>query len=124
MSDKPVCERSATGSDGSVYLLFWCPGCETHHGPTIAGRIAWTFNGDFVKPTLSPSILTRHYQMSEEGRAMLERHLERGEHLPEGERYPGRDIVCHSFVRDGKIEFLSDCTHALAGQTVALEPME
>lgn len=30
------------------------------------------------------------------------------------------DNVCHSFVRAGKIEFLGDCTHALAGQTVAL----
>jgi len=27
---------------------------------------------------------------------------------------------CHSFVRDGRIEFLSDCTHALKGQTVDL----
>lgn len=28
--------------------------------------------------------------------------------------------TCHSFVRDGQIEFLSDCTHALAGKTVSL----
>jgi hypothetical protein len=28
--------------------------------------------------------------------------------------------ICHSFVRDGRIEFLSDCTHRLAGQTVDL----
>lgn len=28
--------------------------------------------------------------------------------------------VCHHFVRDGRIEFLSDCTHDLAGQTVDL----
>jgi hypothetical protein len=25
---------------------------------------------------------------------------------------------CHSFIRDGQIQFLSDCTHALAAQTV------
>lgn len=30
---------------------------------------------------------------------------------------------CHSFVRDGKIEFLSDSTHKLAGQTVDLPPL-
>src|SRR5436309_254590 len=30
--------------------------------------------------------------------------------------------VCHSFVRDGLIEFLGDCTHPLAGRTVPLEP--
>ncbi|WP_241754456.1 hypothetical protein [Cupriavidus basilensis] len=28
--------------------------------------------------------------------------------------------VCHSFVTDGRIQFLGDCTHALAGQTVPL----
>lgn len=28
--------------------------------------------------------------------------------------------VCHSFVTDGKIQYLGDCTHALAGQTVEL----
>jgi hypothetical protein len=30
---------------------------------------------------------------------------------------------CHSFITDGKIEFLSDCTHSLAGQTVELKPV-
>ena len=28
--------------------------------------------------------------------------------------------ICHSFVIDGRIQFLSDCTHALANQTVDL----
>lgn len=27
---------------------------------------------------------------------------------------------CHSFVRDGKIQFLDDCSHKLAGRTVEL----
>jgi hypothetical protein len=27
---------------------------------------------------------------------------------------------CHSFVTNGKIQFLADCTHKLAGQTVEL----
>jgi hypothetical protein len=30
---------------------------------------------------------------------------------------------CHIFVTDGKIEFLSDCEHALAGQTVPMEDL-
>lgn len=30
--------------------------------------------------------------------------------------------ICHSFVTDGNIQFLSDCTHSLAGQTVPLKP--
>lgn len=51
----------------------------------------WTFNGDLEKPTFSPSYLAKR---------------------------PG--LVCHSFVSDGKIQFLNDCTHALAGKTVEL----
>ena len=31
-----------------------------------------------------------------------------------------RDITCHSFVTNGRIQFLTDSTHALAGQTVDL----
>jgi hypothetical protein len=32
--------------------------------------------------------------------------------------------VCHSFVRAGRIEFLPDCAHALAGQTVDMVDLE
>ena len=40
-----------------------------------------------------------------------------------------RGVHSHSeheiiFVTDGKIQFLGDCTHALAGQTVDLPDME
>lgn len=28
--------------------------------------------------------------------------------------------ICHSYVTAGRIEFLSDCTHAMAGSTVEL----
>jgi hypothetical protein len=31
---------------------------------------------------------------------------------------------CHSFLVDGQIQFLGDCTHALAGQTVPLPEIE
>jgi hypothetical protein len=31
-----------------------------------------------------------------------------------------RCLVCHSFVTEGRIEFLSDSTHELAGQTVPI----
>lgn len=53
----------------------------------------WSFNGDEQKPTFSPSMLVFP-------------------NLPEKR--------CHSFVRDGKIEFLDDCFHNLKGQTVEL----
>ena len=37
-----------------------------------------------------------------------------------GGEFEGADKRCHSFVKDGKVQFLGDCDHALAGQT--LEP--
>ncbi len=87
-------------------LLFWCPGCkESHrvqHGPGTGPR--WIWNGDIHKPTFIPGILARisHY----------------AEHSEEDVDFECR--ICHSFVTDGRIQFLTDSTHTLAGQTVDL----
>jgi len=59
----------------------------------------WRWNGSTESPTLTPSILTRG-GVGDVG--------EYTEH------------VCHSFVTDGRVQFLSDCTHEFAGQTVDL----
>lgn len=84
----------ATDSGG---YLFDCPGCKMPHVVyvTTHDRPSWTFNGDLDRPTFSPSVSVQ-WEEREESR------------------------VCHSFVRDGKIQFLGDCTHSLAGQTVEL----
>lgn len=55
----------------------------------------WSWNGDTEKPTFKPSVLTRC-----------------GEHL------------CHSFVNDGLVKFLSDCSHEYAGKTMELLDVE
>ncbi len=34
------------------------------------------------------------------------------------------DVRCHSFVRDGKIQFLDDCFHELRGQTIDMQDMD
>lgn len=86
------------------YLLFHCPGCESAHmvrvaSPGVPG--GWTFNGDHDRPTFSPSVLVT-YNGSDAGQ----------DGAP--------PAICHSFVTDGQIQFLGDCTHALAGQTVPL----
>jgi len=81
-----------------------CPGCGFMHAVQVVphkGRPVWTFNGDMDKPTFSPSILVTW------------------EH---GENYEKRR--CHSFIRDGKWQFLNDCTHDLAGQTVPMEDVD
>lgn len=84
-----------------------CPGCKTTHVVTTSPYPnGWTFNGDYAKPTLTPSVLVySHASLDKEGRPF----------------YTPR---CHSFVRDGKIEFLNDCDHALAGKTVDLPEIE
>lgn len=59
----------------------------------------WTWNGDTEKPTLKPSILTKT-------------------------EYNEKVIVCHSFVTDGIVEFLPDCTHDSAGKILDLLDIE
>lgn len=90
-------------------LLYGCPGCKTAHGFAIhdvpvAGVKAWGFNGNTDAPTLSPSVK-----------------IQMGIHE---DRTTDFDFVCHHFVRDGRIEYCSDCTHALAGKTVDLPIVE
>jgi hypothetical protein len=81
------------------------------------------FNGDMEKPTFSPSILVRgvnfppvdpatgDYARGPDGEYLLD----------ETQHLVGcTPMVCHSFVRDGRIQFLGDCTHSLANQTVDL----
>lgn len=73
--------------------MFWCPGCEGYH--SFDER--WTFNGDVMRPTFSPSLLVNGH---------------------------GQGKRCHSFVREGRIQYLGDCNHPLAGQTVDLPPVD
>lgn len=81
-------------------VAFMCPGCKHFHQVKVTGegRPNWTYNGDPDAPTFSPSVFVNA---------------------------PGRYFnlavpSCHSFVIDGRIQFLRDCTHDLAGQTVDL----
>lgn len=74
--------------------VFHCPGCGYGHNVDVP---RWTWNGSFDRPTFTPSLLVNQHD-------------------------PGSR--CHSFVEDGKILFLSDCFHSLAGQTVDLPDWE
>lgn len=101
------------GLDGERFLLFWCPGCDEAHGPIVQRerpeRPLWTWNGDRERPTIAPSLLVRGtVPITDEEHARI----------MAGERIEPQPRVCHSFIRDGRIEYLGDCTHALAGQTV------
>lgn len=98
---------------------FWCPGCEVAHG--IDGK--WSFNGDLDRPTISPSVLmTGRTWVLDDPTAPVVFEDVPGMQGVRRDARPGRFIEsrCHSFVTDGHIQFLTDSTHQLAGQTVDL----
>lgn len=106
--------KAKLATDGT--LMFWCPACNEHHGIPVDGSRGWTWNGDLDNPTVRPSILVRQtlYGPSFETFSNYN-----GEHPPA----ISKQGICHSFVRNGKIEYCGDCTHSLAGQTVELPEM-
>lgn len=77
--------------DVQKQVHFYCPGCKDDHAIHVGGPEDWTWNADVDNPTVSPSILA--YPNHRHGR-------------------------CHSFIKGGKWQFLSDCDHELKGQTV------
>lgn len=87
---------TSEGADtGRSMVWFWCPGCEDAHAFEVP---RWHFNGDVERPSFTPSLLMN-------GR--------------EGLRNPAVPR-CHLFLVDGELQFLPDCSHRLAGQTVPL----
>ena len=99
MSDKDVLNKikyqsGHDYSDNEDYY-FWCPGCDEIHKIRASGQTpVWTFNSDMINPTFTPSHLTGSKDFKEDR--------------------------CHSFIKDGNIQFLNDCHHKLKGQTIRL----
>jgi hypothetical protein len=87
--------------NGEQSVLFDCPGCGFLHAVRVDGksRPNWAWNRSLEAPTFQPSVLVS-----------WEMH--------------GKPRICHSFVTDGRIQFLGDCTHALANQTIDLPNIE
>lgn len=106
-----------------------CPGCGVcvlptdwtplgyARAPALDAKAQWHFNGDLDRPTFSPSIAVRsgHYAGQDKASCWCTYNAANPTEAP-----VFACMVCHSFVQDGRIQFLGDCTHALAGQTVDL----
>lgn len=90
MADKIYCFQADSVADKQYW--FKCPGCECSHAFTVGGT-HWQWNGSLDRPSFTPSLLCNKDDPASR---------------------------CHSFVTDGKIQFLSDCWHKLAGQTVEI----
>lgn len=97
------------------HVSFTCPGCGDAHTVPV-GPNGWGWNGDLNKPTLTPSLLVRSGHYADAWKP--------GDACWCGKDYGFECYRCHSFVRDGRIEFLGDSTHKLAGQTVDLLDVE
>lgn len=78
--------------------VVYCPACKQVH--VFDAR--WQFDGNIEEPTFSPSI-----------------HVN-----PPGASHTKQKPTCHSFVRGGKIQYLNDCTHDMAGKTIELPDFE
>lgn len=101
--------------DGAI--SFQCPGCGDRHAINTNPNHRWAFNGDVNRPTITPSILVTsgHYCTHHKpGDACWCDYNKKHPDNPA----PFKCYRCHSFVTYGKIQFLNDCTHQLAGQTV------
>jgi len=86
--------------NGERFIAFHCAGCGHGHRVRLTGKDPWEWNGSLDKPTIRPSIF-----------------VNKGRVCP--------DVpACHSLVTDGKINFLADCSHALAGKVVDLPDWE
>jgi len=86
---------SVLRKEGPGIFSFYCPGCKFRHVIYTEGshsKLEWKWNGSMDKPTFTPSLLV---------------------HGPMGD--PPVEMRCHSFIRDGALRFLSDCTHEWAG---------
>lgn len=92
----------------SVGYIHYCPACEgAHHYRTDSqGKANWTFNGNTEKPSFTPSMK-----------------ISWGNKVPGYENWKDDEHdngICHYFLTDGQLQFCSDSTHDLKGQTVPL----
>lgn len=112
-------------------VAFMCPGCGELHQITVDGAASdvqgpvWGYNQNPDAPTFTPSVLVRGVRnnLSDADWDALDKLDVKAdrEKILSDSRF---NFVCHSFVRDGRIQFLNDCTHSLAGQTVDLPDLE
>lgn len=85
----------------------WCPGCNQRHeiavGEPNGSGAKWSFNGNFEAATFSPSI-----------------HIQIGPYIDPDDpsQNEPKYTQCHYFIKDGKIQFLTDCKHDMRGMTV------
>ena len=97
---------------------YWCQGCEQMHSVRTEGPGSWGFNGDIERPTFTPSVLVTsgHYIAQwDRKECWCTYNAEHPDQLASFKCHR-----CHTFITDGTVQFLADCSHPLAGQTLPL----
>lgn len=99
-------------------IAFWCPGCDEAHTLYI-GPGGWTFNRDIERPTFRASVRVSCGHFSREHKKGDACWCTYNRDHPD-DPSPFTCSLCHSYVTDGQIQFLEDCTHKLVSKTVPL----
>lgn len=107
-------EKTRTG------VSWYCPGCKERHSVCTKSDVpgsTWYYNGNPDSPTFSPSVLVQGMQCITDELGNWTGDWVRDE---QGKGIPQ---LCHTYITDGQIQFLPDCQHHLAGQTVPMPTM-
>jgi hypothetical protein len=98
-------------------LAYWCQGCKGIHSIQVGEGPGprWGYNGNPDAPTFTPSVLVQHDMWTP---PVTHENIDQWREAP-WEQHQVHHI-CHTFITDGKVQFLGDCTHELAGQTLPL----
>ena len=93
-------ERMTMHGERHVFYCLECPACGVSHAIRTAcqdeGAQVWEFNGDLERPTFYPAVLAPHQSDA------------------------GDVTICHFYVEAGRIRYLPDCSHTMAGKQVEL----
>lgn len=90
-------EYEHQGKVFKTQYLYMCKGCGYEHAFALRSDGGnHEFNMDLENPTISPSLMQNFT--------------------------PGK--TCHSYIKNGKIQYLNDCHHKLAGQTIEMEDIK
>jgi len=90
-------------AEGGI-ISHYCPACRQMHGffvdkPNPENGAHWRWDGNIVAPTFLPSM---NITAKDDGEIFY---------------------CCHYRLENGQLEYLKDCTHALAGIKMALPPL-
>lgn len=99
---KEIKDREESTDSKVIGYSFHCPGCEIEHKIFLypyksQTGASWDFVGTLKKPSVVPDIVNK-------------RQLDNGS-----------EELCHLHLLAGKLWFLNNCTHKLAGEVIDLE---